>query len=107
MNCEQNDLARIVVIHPAIAHVADRIVKCVLLTTINGEPAWKLDRRISFTAKTHFTAMGASFGPGDGAWFDTLQDKYLRPIRGLPGSDEVLREAGHPLSQSHREKVNA
>lgn len=33
-----------------------------------------------------------------------IADADLRPIRNEPGTDEILRIAGHPLSQSHRER---
>jgi hypothetical protein len=36
--------------------------------------------------------------------FSVFPDEWLRPLRDSDGVDEVLRYAGHPLSQSHRER---
>lgn len=107
MNCQQGDIARIIGIHPAVNDARDRLVQCIEAVVIGGEPGWKLDRRVEFVVAANCTCMGQPFDKGDQCFFDTLQDKYLRPIRDQPGTDEILREVGHPLSKSHREKESA
>jgi len=104
MNCEKGDLARILHIHAHLSEAAGRFVTCVELIVFNGEPAWRLDRRVEFVVTGNFRALGKQFWAGESVFFDQLQDKYLRPIRdpGEDAVDEVLRKVGHPLSESHR-----
>lgn len=43
----------------------------------------------------------------DGGTTCAAADRFLRPLPGGEGVDEMLLITGHPLSQSHREKVDA
>lgn len=91
MNCVKNDIARVVGIHPAVGESQDRVVRVVEECVFNGEPAWVLEERVNFVATGNFRSMGRNFYIGEPVFFDRLQDKYLRPIRGNVADDEVRR----------------
>lgn len=98
MNCTVGDLARITGLPAPCASLNDRIVRCVEAEIVHGEPGWRLDRELHFrmTGACRCTKTGETFADGDECAVDSLQDKYLRPIRGLPGQDETLRWAPVP-----------
>jgi hypothetical protein len=93
MNCQKGDLARILTPGP----FQDRIIR--VTEYIDGlcGPEWYYEGQ----------PFSATMSNGEDGWQLTFFDRVLRPIRGLPGTDEVLRYAGHPLSQSHRERAES
>jgi hypothetical protein len=54
-----------------------------------------------------FNARRLMTGRLDVVPFGVFPDASLKPLDGGDGVDEVLRYAGHPQSQSHREKAGA
>lgn len=100
MNCKPGDLARIYGMPPACANANDRIVKLKDQAPdfLEGEPHWQLEHPVDFQmargGRNKFT--GELYEAGDRVYIDSCNDKYLRPIRGLPGTDEILLKAGKP-----------
>lgn len=91
MNCKQGDLAMIVRAPRQLDDVLGRPVRIKRLPPfdLNGEPAWFLEEQLSCVLpRGGYDAKDEYFGPGTRVWFDTIQDKYLRPIRD-PGDDAV------------------
>jgi hypothetical protein len=66
-------------------------------------PGWWFVAVLGAPAKGSFLHTGGTYE----ANFGNIEDRCLRPLRDSDGTDEVLRYAGHPLSQSHREKADA
>jgi hypothetical protein len=93
-HCKLGDIARITGLPPQIIDASYRFVRCVEASEICGEPAWVLDRRVNFivTGIGRSALSGVVFHPGDRAFFDRIQDKYLRPIRGGDLGDETRDE---------------
>lgn len=98
MNCKPGDIARIVCPQPQLAELRDRIVRVTEPCDIAGEPGWVLAKRENFVmvGTGISTITDEKFGIGTPVYVDRLQDKYLRPIRGVDGEDEMLRIAGKP-----------
>jgi hypothetical protein len=92
--CKVADIAMIVGLPRAIQDAADRFVQCVEACEIAGQPGWVLDRRIECVTTRPVTSIssGHSFGVGASVYFDRIQDKYLRPIRGDLTADDVADE---------------
>lgn len=80
-----------------------------LAVVISGIPAENIGRVIRVThrgpdvfgyAMWHYEGQLTSWtGKGRATM---VPDSCLKPLRDAPGTDEMLRIAGHPLSQSHR-----
>lgn len=95
MNCEINDIARVVGMRPAAGDANDRFVRCMAAVTVHGEPGWELDKPVVFLAAAAFRIPGTDrlFKAGERVQFTRIRDKYLRPIRGDLLGDEVSDEA--------------
>ena len=88
-NCRPGDLARVIRSH---AGNRDKIVQCVRAIgpmrvlhaddTFTVEFLWEIDRNLP--------NIGGLLG-------NVFPDSDLRPIRGQPGEDEILRIAGRPM----------
>lgn len=95
MNCKPGDLAVIVGMPPALAEARDKVVRLANEAPefLNGEPIWRLTKRVGVVLVDNARRNGVKFYIGESVWFDRLQDKYLRPIRdpGDDARDEMLR----------------
>lgn len=100
MNCQPGDLARIYGLPPSLADANDRIVKLTDEPPVvwNGDACWALVDAVNLVIASDCTNKFSRehFVAGDRAVIDVLADKYLRPIRGLPGTDEMVLKAGLP-----------
>lgn len=98
LNCRPGDLACIVGLPEPLRELIGRFVRCEEFYLANGVPTWRIDRRIDFVLRGggRSTITGQRFADGDKVFVDSMSDKYLRPIRGTDGEDEMLRIAGRP-----------
>lgn len=97
MNCQPGDLARIVGLGALLEGADDRIVRLVNQPSENG--FWLLETPIQARVRV-FCRTGNDennhLHPGDVSVFKGIHDDKLRPIRDLPGQDQMLRLAGKP-----------
>lgn len=98
MNCKKGDLAIIIGDTwgyderlPELrltAHSAGRVVECVELVDLDGEPAWFIGEPITLK-------VSSPRGIGT-VEMDVITDSLLRPLRDGEGEDETLAWAGRP-----------
>jgi hypothetical protein len=102
MNCKPGDIARVIRTGPNL----DKLVTVLRrdLGEMDGrfyrspEPSWIVETLGSLlicTADDPSIQVALRVRP--------MLDIHLQPLRDQPGADEILRIAGHPISQSHRE----
>lgn len=95
MNCRPGDLAviastagRIGVQRRIIEALLGMPVRVVTPYSLEGEPAWKIEREISVLIGTVPAAIVG------------IADAVLRPLRDGEGEDEMLRIAGKPVTEA-------
>lgn len=99
LNCRPGDLARVYVTDPTYRCIQDCIVKLKdePYYMLNNEPYWDIEEPLMFVApRTDVNARGRLVYEGETVPVHGLPDRFLRPIRGMTGEDQILRIAGKP-----------
>lgn len=101
MNCKPGDLARITGMPSAMAAANDRFVRIKNSPPNHGNGlveggVWDLEELEEVVLLGNITYQGVQIWIGETVVFNSLPDKYLRPIRDQPGADETLLWAPVP-----------